>query len=209
MKHTLMILLLCASASVFAQSPKVYQVSKAKGDPLLLEVFAKVVEMERKQTPSKDFEVSHKVGEGRWVVYGRKDHTYAANRLQSIGGDSGGGVYMGSTTDYSKPFLLVSKPPLNVATGQIISVQCTDTGKTEDINGETLRVMEIESEPDLTKEEFIARLKAGRTWSLQNFKPSPCFKCGGDGKLGAMDQYAKCQDCGGKGGTQIVWIVKW
>jgi hypothetical protein len=70
-------------------------------------------------------------------------------------------------------------------------------------------VLRAEAATTLTKEAFVARLKAGETWLLPAFGKKSCFECGGDGKLSAMQKNAKCPDCKGKGFFPEDWLIRW
>ncbi len=58
-----------------------------------------------------------------------------------------------------------------------------------------------------TQEEFMERLKEGKTYDV--ILSQKCDKCGGEGKLGALQNYAVCPQCNGLGTYKRTWVLKW
>jgi hypothetical protein len=60
-----------------------------------------------------------------------------------------------------------------------------------------------------TREEFVTALKAGETFTVVTMAEGGCGKCFGDGKLGAIANFARCGDCAGSGEIKVTWVLKW
>jgi len=115
-------------------------------------------------------------------------------------------------------FWLVTNSDIDIADGECLSMNIAPTGKTREYTSvlgakvtlrEYAQPKEEDLPPPLSKEEFVDALKNGKTWTLKDFVTAKCFRCGGAGKLGALEKYAKCNDCGGKGTLVSDCLVKW
>ncbi|MEI6674632.1 MAG: hypothetical protein WCO57_05600 [Verrucomicrobiota bacterium] len=100
------------------------------------------------------------------------------------------------------------------------NVSAVLTGKTREyvsVLGAKKTVRELEEKEgengmekkELTKEDFLEKLKEGKTWTLSKFSKVKCFTCLGNGKFGALRNYARCQDCDGVGEVAADCLVKW
>lgn len=121
---------------------------------------------------------------------------------------------VGEGTDNN--YLLIGKTPRTMADREVIrSIYAVTTGKTHSYNSvagakTTVRIIdEIDPPPLMKTEEFVARLKAGDKWTLKSFQAEKCKKCFGDGKLSALQHYADCPDCSGKGEWKLDLLVIW
>lgn len=193
--HTITILML--SASVCLSQAVNYKVSTGGKDRAQLErVFQAVVAKEKPaEERALSFEVTLKISATEYLVWRRVEKLY------------------GLQTSYDQCFFLKLTEPLEKADGEMIEgIHAKETAATKKIGVGTYRVIEQfepEAAPAYTKEQFVADLKAGRTWTLINFASIPCHRCLGDGKLSKMEKEAKCPDCKGDGGKRADVIVGW
>lgn len=92
--------------------------------------------------------------------------------------------------------------------------ELTDATKTfRDENGETITVRvlkQVKSKPppEFTKEEFVQRLKDGKTWVLTGFEERKCEQCGGDGRVDRDSGAEDCHECL-DGMASIDYAVVW
>jgi hypothetical protein len=61
----------------------------------------------------------------------------------------------------------------------------------------------------MTREAFLARLKAGATFAVTLLEVGKCHTCFGKGTLGALRQNAACPDCGATGAAIITYTLRW
>jgi len=193
--HTITLLML--SASVCLSQAVNYKVSTAGKDRAQLErVFQAVA---AKEKPAEEaplsFEVTLKISATEYLVWRR---VQKRGELQ---------------TNYDQCFFLQLTEPLERADGEMIEeIHAKETAATKKIGVGTYRIVEQVKPEEVaayTKEQFVADLKAGRTWTLINFAFIPCHRCLGDGKLGKLDKEAECPDCKGDGGKRADVIVGW
>lgn len=116
----------------------------------------------------------------------------------------------------SRSLLLVTKEDHNVADDEVIrNIHARITEKThayESVSGAktTVRIAEeITPPPPMSQEAFVNLLKAGETWTLKEFKTEKCKECFGDGKLSALQKFAECGECSGKGEWKVDLLVTW
>jgi hypothetical protein len=123
-------------------------------------------------------------------------------------------VTVGDSTTY----LLESNVDINAVDGEWIRdisiIYTNDIYEYESVIGakrsvKIIKIGKAEIKEIMTKEEFIEKLKVGATWRLKNLLYKKCAKCFGTGKLGALEGYKGCEDCGGNGGQSFDCIVKW
>jgi hypothetical protein len=123
-------------------------------------------------------------------------------------------VTVGDSTTY----LLESNVDINAVDGEWIKdisiIFTDDIYEYESVIGakrsvKIIKIGKAEIKEMMTKEEFIEKLKGGATWRLKNLLYKKCAKCFGTGKLGALDGYKACEECGGHGGQSLDCIVKW
>ena len=200
-----------------------FRVSVAGNDKTeLMRVFLAVQELEKKGE-LEDYKVMQRINLREFLVYKK---TWAeggsggmvASSMRAIGG--GGNVYVGGGgrkgADKSIVYWLKTKEDHDVADGETLSEMFTEpTGKTREYTSvlgakKTCRELaEMDKNVEFSKEDFLAALKEGKTWTLVNFSKSKCSQCGGSGKLGALKNYAQCPGCKGKGGIVSDCLVKW
>lgn len=80
-------------------------------------------------------------------------------------------------------------------------------------SGETVKVRvlkQVKSKPppEFTKEEFVRRLKDGKSWVLVDFEKRKCEHCGGDGRVQRETDLEDCDKCF-EGTLSIDYVVEW
>lgn len=204
-------------AGAAAAEPLVYQVSKAGADKDRLNViYGACVAAEKKNAGEADqpcdYLVSRKIDGSSYLVYRKRFiQRVIGDSMTSIGGGGGSTVISKTVVDYDTPLLLRLSKPADHAVGETIKdIIASKTEKTIDIDGSAVReLVQDTGVAAMSREQFVALLKGGRMWTLPGFEKKPCFQCGGDGKLGAMEKFAKCPDCKGKGSAAADLLVKW
>jgi len=198
-----------------------FRVSEAGKDKAeLMRVFSAVQRFEnRGKLNLEDFEVMQKINLREFLVYKKTwakggNGGMSGNQMDGRGFYAGGGG--GKGTDISTIYWLKTKEDHDVADGETLSnMVIVPTGKTREYTSvmgakRTCRELtETGENMGFQKEEFLAALKQGKTWTLKDFSKSKCFQCGGTGKLGVMKNYAQCPDCKGKGEIPADCLVKW
>lgn len=205
---TIVSLAIGASPAISAEpAVKDFIVSKAVNDKATLKrVYEKIASIEAADKPrGQDFEVVRIIDPKQLVVFKRV--------AKITGSRPGDGVpAIRKVTDYETAFWLVSAEPMHAKDGEILKdLHVTETTETKtDIAG-TYRILKITTaaEAAFTKENFLFHLKAGRTWLLPQFGEEKCTSCFGDGKLGALQKFAKCPDCNGEGTIKVDYRVRW
>jgi hypothetical protein len=92
--------------------------------------------------------------------------------------------------------------------------ELTDATKTflnesgETITVRVLKQVKSKPPPEFTKEEFVQRLKDGKTWILQGFEERKCEDCGGDGRVDQETGTEDCHECL-EGTVSIDYVVEW
>ena len=95
-----------------------------------------------------------------------------------------------------------------------IDYERTDATKTflneagETIKLRILKQVKSKPGPEFTKEEFVRRLKDGKTWFLREFEKRNCEVCGGDGRVQQETGLEDCEECY-KGTLSVDYVVAW
>jgi hypothetical protein len=205
---TILSLAIGANLAISAEpAAKDFFVSKAVNDQATLKrVYEKISSIEAAERPrGQDFEIVRIIDTKQFVVF---------KRFPKItGSPTGDGVPVTKDeTDYETAYWLVSAEPMDAKDGEILrDLHVTESTETKtDIAG-TYHILKIvtTSEAAFTKENFLFHLKTGRTWLLPQFGVEKCTSCFGDGKLGALQKFAMCPDCGGAGSFKVDYRVRW
>ena len=123
-----------------------------------------------------------------------------------------------SETDTSVIYWLIGKKDRTLADGESLDgIDIEPTGKVRtyhSVSGADITAREIRERvagevPLFSQADFVAALKAGKTWELPGFSRVRCEQCGGDGKLGSLSKNSECEPCGGKGEFISSYLVKW
>lgn len=197
----------------------VFLVSQAGKDKSeLMRVFAAVQKLENAgNVKLEDYQVSQRINLREFLVY-KKSWLGGVVASRGASSGNGGGVYCygGMAADTSTTYWLKTKDDHDVADKESLSnIITAPTGKTREYTSVlgakmTCREMaETDENVAFSKEDFLAALKGGKTWTLKNFSKSKCSQCSGTGKLSVMKNYAKCPDCKGNGEVVTDCLVKW
>jgi hypothetical protein len=205
---TILSLAIGANLAISAEpAAKDFFVSKAVNDQATLKrVYEKISSIEAAERPrGQDFEIVRIIDTKQFVVFKRFPKITVS--------PTGGGVPVTKDeTDYETAYWLVSAEPMDAKDGEILrDLHVTESTETKtDIAG-TYHILKIvtTSEAAFTKENFLFHLKTGRTWLLPQFGVEKCTSCFGDGKLGALQKFAMCPDCGGAGSFKVDYRVRW
>jgi|GEM_PF-2482435 len=229
---TIILTLLAAPALLMAQArPTItFSVSATGADKTeLRRVLEAVQELEggKNDKTAADFEVIQRIDLRNFLVYKKVWKERRApvigdslSRIGGGGGVAGGGTYRVAEVDRSKVFwLITSRDHDNVADGEflvgIIAIETGKTRETEEATGYPSTVRELKEKTDeaiaLTpsQEEFVAALKSGKTWTLNNFTKTQCSRCNGKGNLGVLHENLRCPSCQGVGSLFSDCLVKW
>lgn len=203
------------------QKVSVFEVSKVKSDKKeLMRIFAKIGEVEADDNrKGADYQVVQRIDAKRFIVNPMTwKYSSVASSSGSVGG--GGGSY---STAWQEPvpgkvFLLETEDEQNVADGEVLKgisvVESDEVFEYTTAAGAkaSVRILKPEArkaEEPLTREQWIARLKAGETWVLPAFSVADCRDCFGKGKLGSLQNNATCTSCEGVGTVTTDCLVKW
>jgi hypothetical protein len=185
----------------------------------LMAVFEKVRSLElTKNRPARrlsGIEVLQKINNKTFLVYTRKEVV--------TGSVVSGGkvVYLTKwETDHDQIYCYKPCAALNVVDDEKIGsldlevtdesyAYTTSSGAKKTVRILTDRKQEEGGEELFSKEEFVARLKGGETWTLKNYSEKNCHSCLGDGVLSGSEKNASCPACKGNGVLAEDLLVKW
>ncbi len=200
------------------QEFRVSKVGKDKSE--LIKIFDAVNELkEGGDSINRGVKVVYRISSTEFLVYPKrwKNVTWggSSNRL-GMGGNTN--THRSLVVDRTKLYFLTTNSPLDLVTGESSSDIITyETGEIKDKHDNEalagyggVRVLkEAASLPAITKEDFVARLKLGESWTLPNYKTVDCRKCMGRGDMGKLRGNAKCTDCRATGKAPVDYIVVW
>lgn len=157
---------------------------------LLMRVFAAVKKIEegKRAGGSRTYTVRQRISATQFLVNsgGEKDYWFIA--LEGQKWDSRDRIQVDSElTDATKTFLDEN--------GQTITVR-------------VMKQVKSKPPPEFTKEEFVERLKEGKTWVLERFDKRKCELCGGDGRVEQETGTEDCRECF-EGEVSITYLVQW
>jgi len=196
---------------------KVSEIGRDKSE--LLRVFFEVQRIEQVASGGlpRSFQIMQRLTKSEFLVHPLRIRVHVIGDSASRMGGGGNVV----ANEYEEPvislvYLLNTSSELELADGEFIrQIYAPETGETHAYNSvdgskKTVRVLRQTAPPPLmTQDEFVAKLKLGRSWTLKDFRNVSCSQCFGDGKLSALQNHARCPDCKGKGGVMMDIVVVW
>lgn len=203
-----------ASSTASSNPTITFRVSEVGHDKtMLLKVFDTLNRGERqKQNEFDGVEVSRRISDTEYLVYPleRKYRTVAdSSQRLGTGGNARSIGYL--SADTSNRYYLVLLSAKNMAEGErdtTIPIRKTDETFTTSWGGSYRKIEEVPGDL-ISREEFVARLRSGETFTIENFEEQKCTKCHGFGHLGFLSGEKDCPECGDSGKVWVNCLVVW
>ena len=205
-------MLLLASISAFPKEPnkKILEVSEVKSDKTDLNIaFKRIQSLElRKKYASGSFYVLQVIDKKSCLI-----HTKIYNHANG---------YKEIEILRHITFYLETTEPHNLTDGSFLDqiwYSVSDETKSY-INPlgvkKTVKVFKEAIPKEISQKEFVARLKAGETWTFTHYSKQRCDTCRGEGKIRPKKrkigvEFKRCPECRSKGSVTSPqkWTVKW
>jgi len=196
-----------------------FRVSKVGADKTeLVSVLDAVARLETKtdsKTEAQNYSVNRVIDKKNFLCHKmRKRYRVISSGLSRVGGGGGVSGSEWEEPDTSRLYWVTTQKEQNVVDEEVIKgiivLEAKEPKKLYDQTYRQLIEVNLAVEASTyTKEQFIADLKQGKTWTLKDFATKSCATCLGKGNLGILRSYVKCASCEGKGSFKVDYLVKW